>query len=84
MLSLTLLIIASILDRAQAFTMYGAEFTFDGQFSEVNVATASLRTITTSSGAFYAGMDFQPTTGTLWASSGSSLACGEAIELRCE
>jgi hypothetical protein len=72
-LSLTLLMMAPNLARAQAFTMYGAEFTFNGHFSAVNVATASLTTITTNSGGFYAGMDLQPATGTLWASSGSFL-----------
>ena len=36
--------------------MYGAEFAFDGYFSEVNVDDASLTTITTHTGAFYAGM----------------------------
>jgi len=72
-LSLTLFIMAPKQARAQAFTMYGAEFTFNGHFSAVNAATASLTTITTNSGGFYAGMDFQPTTRTLWASSGSFL-----------
>jgi hypothetical protein len=72
-LSLTLIMMAPNLARAQAFNMYGAEFTFNGRFSAVNVASASLTTITTNSGGFYAGLDFQPTTGTLWASAGSSL-----------
>ncbi len=72
-LSLTLFMMAPNLTRSQAFTMYGAEFTFNGHFSTVNAATASLTTITTNSGGFYAGLDFQPTTGTLWGSSGSFL-----------
>lgn len=55
------------------FTMYGAEFKFDGAFSTVNVANGSLTPITSNSGGFYAGLDFQPATNTLWAVAGSLL-----------
>ena len=69
-LSLPLFVIAPNLARAQAFTMYGAEFTFNGHFYNVNVANASLTTITANSGGFYAGLDLQPLTGTLWGTAG--------------
>jgi len=72
-LSLALLLIRADSVRAQGFTMYGAEFQFDGRFYEVNAANGSLRTISLKTGAFYAGMDFDPATGTLWACSGSFL-----------
>ena len=72
-LSLPLFVIAPNLARAQAFTMYGAEFTFNGHFYNVNVANASLTTITANSGGCYLGMDSEPATGTLWASCGSFL-----------
>jgi hypothetical protein len=72
-LSLALFVFAPFASQSQAFTMYGAEFTFDGYFAEVNVNDASLTTITEHTGHFYAGMDFQPTTGVLWAVSGTIL-----------
>ena len=72
-LCLPLFVIAPNLARAQTFTMYGAEFTFNGHFYNVNVANASLTTITANSGGCYLGMDSEPATGTLWASCGSFL-----------
>jgi len=67
--------------------MYGAEFAFDGHFSQVNVDDGSLKPITLHSGGFYAGMDFHPVTRALWASSGSFLytvdpASGSPLTMR--
>ncbi len=58
--------------RAQ-FTLYGAPQAFSGAFYQVNPASGALTTVTTNTGAFYAGMDAQPGTGTLYAAGGSFL-----------
>jgi len=72
-LSLALCLTTPDLASAQVVTMYGAEFDFDGHFSRVEVGSGSLTPITANNGGFYAGMDFDPTTGILWACSGSFL-----------
>ena len=58
--------------RAQ-FTLYGASSNFDGAFYTVNPANGSLTTVTSNNNAFYASLDAQPGTGTLYAAGGSFL-----------
>ncbi len=58
--------------RAQ-FTLYGAQAGFNVPFYTINPATAALTTVTSQNNAFYAGLDAQPGTGTLYAAAGSFL-----------